>query len=173
MTKTISIQYYTTAVGELILGATDGRLCVCDWRYRKMRDAVDSRIKKTLNAEFVEQGDAVIDLAIRQLEEYFLQQRRDFDVPLLTAGTSFQKLVWDQLQQIPYGSVASYKQLAEKMDNPKAVRAVASANGANALSILVPCHRIIGSNGQLVGYAGGLPAKQKLLSLESDLFALS
>lgn len=173
MTKTISIQYYTTAVGELILGATDGRLCVCDWRYRKMRDAVDSRIKKTLNAAFVEQGDAVIDLAIRQLEEYFLQQRREFDVPLLMAGTSFQKLVWEQLQQIPYGSVASYKQLAEKMDNPKAVRAVASANGANALSILVPCHRIIGSNGQLVGYAGGLPAKQKLLSLESDLFALS
>ena len=173
MTKTISIQYYTTAVGELILGATDGRLCLCDWRYRKMRDAVDNRIKKTLNAEFVEQGDAVIDLAIQQLEEYFLQQRRDFNVPLLTAGTGFQKLVWEQLQKIPYGSVASYKQLAEKMDNPKAVRAVASANGANALSILVPCHRIIGSNGQLVGYAGGLPAKQKLLALESDLFALS
>jgi len=171
--KAISIQYYTTAVGELVLGAMDGRLCLCDWRYRKMRDAVDSRIKKTLRADFVEQGDAVIDLAIRQLEAYFLQQRREFDVPLLTAGTPFQNLVWDQLQQIPYGSVASYKQLAENMDKASAVRAVASANGANALSIFIPCHRIIGSNGQLVGYAGGLPAKQKLLALESDLFALS
>lgn len=171
--NTIHTQFYPTAFGELILGALDGQLCLADWRYRKMRTAVDTRLATKLNARFVEQHDAVIDLAIEQLEQYFLQQRQQFDIPLLTAGTEFQKAVWDQLQQIPYGSVASYKELAEAMGNPKGVRAVASANGANSLSIIIPCHRIIGSNGQLVGYAGGLPAKQKLLALECDLFALS
>jgi len=85
-------------------------------------------------------------------------------------GTDFQRSVWDGLMQIPYGTTFSYLELAKRIDNEKAVRAVASASGANAISILIPCHRIIGANGDLVGYAGGLPAKKKLLELESNLF---
>ncbi|HIP27800.1 MAG TPA: methylated-DNA--[protein]-cysteine S-methyltransferase, partial [Sulfurovum sp.] len=91
--------------------------------------------------------------------------------PLLMVGTDFQRSVWDGLIKIPYGTTASYLELSKNIDNEKAVRAVASANGANAISILIPCHRIIGSNGDLVGYAGGLSAKKKLLELESNLFS--
>jgi len=167
----IHIQHYPTALGELLLGSLDGQPCLCDWRYRKTRESVDRRLQSRLNARYVEKPDEVIDQAIAQLEQYFSQQREVFEVPLLLAGTDFQKAVWEQLQQIPFGQTASYLQLAERMNNPKAVRAVASANGANALSIFIPCHRIVGSNGQLVGYAGGLEAKRKLLGLERDLFA--
>jgi methylated-DNA-[protein]-cysteine S-methyltransferase len=88
----------------------------------------------------------------------------------LLVGSDFQKRVWQALQQVPFGSVSSYRQLAESIGNPKAVRAVANANGANAISIIIPCHRIIGSNGRLVGYAGGLKAKAALLKLEHNLF---
>lgn len=101
-----------------------------------------------------------------QLNQYFSKTRQQFDIPLDPLGTAFQKSVWDALQNIPYGETRSYKQLAEQLQQPSAIRAVAAANGANALSIFIPCHRIIGSSGELVGYAGGLPAKQRLLELE-------
>ena len=113
----------------------------------------------------------MIDATIVQLKEYFDGKRKTFDIPLLTIGTDFQKSVWDGLIKIPYGTKASYLELSKNIGNEKAVRAVASANGANAIGILIPCHRIIGSNGDLVGYAGGLPAKKKLLELESNLFS--
>jgi methylated-DNA-[protein]-cysteine S-methyltransferase len=104
------------------------------------------------------------------MKDYFAHERKDFNIPLLTVGTDFQKSVWEGLIKIPYGTTASYLELSKNIGNEKAVRAVASANGANAISILIPCHRIIGSNGDLVGYAGGLPAKKKLLELENNLF---
>ena len=162
----IAIQYYKTPFGELILGSFEDKLCLCDWRYRKMRTAIDSRIQKILNAEYKEENTAVINQAIIELEEYFQGNRTVFTIPIQLAGTDFQCEVWNALQQIPYGETMSYKELSQLMKNEKAIRAVASANGANALSILIPCHRIIGSNGDLVGYAGGLPAKKKLLELE-------
>jgi methylated-DNA-[protein]-cysteine S-methyltransferase len=167
----INIQYFESTYGELILGSHDGKLCLCDWRYRKKRDAVDRRIKAGLNAEYLEQDDSILSAARRQLNEYFGHQRKIFDIPLLTVGTPFQKRVWDSLSKIPFGATASYLQLAEDIGDRNAVRAVASANGANALSIFVPCHRIIGSNGQLVGYAGGTRVKADLLRLEFDLFS--
>jgi len=101
-------------------------------------------------------------------EEYFASKRTQFEIPLLLLGTDFQKLVWNALIEVPYGETASYLELAKSISKPKAVRAVATANGANAISILVPCHRIIGSNGDLVGYAGGLSTKKKLLELERE-----
>ncbi len=164
----ISIQYYKSPCGELLLGAFDDRLCLCDWRYRKQRTQVDSRLQRYLDADYVEQGAALIDQAIEQLEQYFCQQRTAFDMPLLFAGTDFQQAVWQALVAIPHGELASYSELARKLGRPDAVRAVASANGANALSIFVPCHRIVGSDGALTGYAGGLAAKQKLLTLEQS-----
>ncbi len=114
----------------------------------------------------------MIENTIAQLEEYFQGKRKMFDIPLLTIGTGFQKSVWEGLLQIPYSKTASYLQLAKNIGNEKAVRAVASANGANTIGIIIPCHRIIGSNGNLVGYAGGLPAKKKLLDIERNLFTL-
>ena len=166
--KAIYIQYHQTSVGELILGSYEGELCLCDWKFRKSRMAVDKRIKSCLCAEFVEENTEIITLATQQLNEYFEQKRTKFTVPLLFCGTEFQKSVWNELLKIPYGKTVSYRELSANLNNPQAIRAVASANGANALSIFVPCHRIIGSDNQLVGYAGGLQAKRKLLELEKN-----
>ncbi len=168
--KQINIKYYESPVGEILLGSYDGRLCLADWRYRKMRTAIDSRIQKALQAQYVEESSEVIEETIRQLEEYFTHKRKVFDIPLLMLGTDFQKSVWKGLISIPYGKTASYLELAKNIGNEKAVRAVASANGANAISILIPCHRVIGSDGSLRGYAGGLDVKRKLLEIESNLF---
>lgn len=162
----ILIKNYKSPMGELVLGSYQNQLCLCDWKYRKMRQAVDERIKNGLKAEF-EDGEAeVLDNTIHQLKEYFDRNRETFDIPFLLVGTPFQKTVWAALQAIHFGKTASYLDLSRNLGNPDAIRAVASANGANALSILIPCHRIIGSDGSLVGYAGGLDTKRKLLMLE-------
>ena len=166
----INIQIYRSPVGELILGSYDNRLCLCDWRYRHKRNSIDARIQKGLGVEYQKKSDRLVRQAIDQLEEYFSHSRKQFDIPLLMVGTEFQKAVWNGLLDIPYGHTSSYAQLAERIDRKQSVRAVAGANGANALSLFIPCHRIIGRQGDLVGYAGGLQAKQKLLDLESDLF---
>jgi methylated-DNA-[protein]-cysteine S-methyltransferase len=105
--------------------------------------------------------------AARQLDEYFDGRRKAFNLPLDPQGTPFQKQVWEQLHRIPYGQTISYKTLAERIGNPSAVRAVGAANGANPLPIVVPCHRVIGADGSLVGFGGGLPLKKYLLELEN------
>lgn len=166
------IQYFKTSYGELVLGSFNEKLCMCDWRYRRMRTTVDNRLKKGLQATFIEEDNGILKATRQQLDEYFSYKRKKFDIPLLMVGTEFQKSVWNILMQIPFGMTSSYLNLVEKIGNKKAVRAVASANGANAISIFIPCHRIIGSNGDLVGYAGGLQAKEKLLALEQSLFDL-
>ncbi len=168
----IYIRYHKTNYGELVLGSFEDKLCLCDWRYRKMRAAIDARLTKSLRATFEEKNSQVLNNAIQQLDEYFDGGRKSFDLPLLMPGSDFQKRVWCELIKIPFGETSSYLQLAERIGNKKAVRAVANANGANAISIIVPCHRIIGSNGELVGYAGGLATKEKLLKLEHNLFTL-
>ena len=162
----ILTQTYKSPFGELVLGVFQDQLCLCDWKYRKMREAVDSRLTKGLQAEMEEGNHPVLEQAIQELEEYFSGKRTHFDIPVLTVGSDFQKSVWEALQRIPFGETRSYLQLSLELGNPDAIRAVASANGANALSILIPCHRIIGSDGSLVGYAGGLDAKKRLLKLE-------
>lgn len=101
-----------------------------------------------------------------QLSEYFLGTRKSFDVPFVTKGTAFQELVWEALCQIPYGQTRSYKQVAQMIGHPRAARAVGMANNKNPLPILIPCHRVIGANGKLVGYGGGLTLKEDLLELE-------
>ena len=108
----------------------------------------------------------LLDEPVRQLTEYFGGKLKAFDVPVAPVGTAFQQAVWLQLQAIPYGETISYGELARRLGNPKAVRAVGLANGSNPISIIIPCHRVIGSNGSLVGYGGGLPTKQALLALE-------
>ena len=158
-----------TPFGELILGSFKDELCLCDWRYRKMRASIDVRLQRGLNASYDEGSSSVIENAITQLQQYFLGERTAFELPLNIVGTDFQRNVWRALQQVPYGNTWSYSELTTKVAEPTAIRAVASANGANAISIIIPCHRIIGSSGELVGYAGGLRAKQELLELEGAL----
>jgi methylated-DNA-[protein]-cysteine S-methyltransferase len=104
--------------------------------------------------------------AVRQLKEYFAGKRTDFDLPLAPDGTQFQRSVWERLQEIPYGETISYGELAKRVGNPKASRAVGAANGCNPIPIVIPCHRVIGSNGKLTGFGGGLPTKEALLALE-------
>lgn len=114
-------------------------------------------------------GEAPEGLALavfRELDEYFQGKRKTFDIPLRTHGTPFQEKVWAALRAIPYGEVRSYKEVAEAIGHPKAYRAVGMANNANPIFIIVPCHRVIGSDGSLTGYGGGLPMKKALLSLE-------
>ncbi len=169
----INIQYYKTKIGELILGSFDDRLCLLDFRYRKMRTAVDNRIKIGLEADFLEQNDATLTKAKEQIDEYLTGNRKEFDIPLLMIGTGFQKSVWNALIKIPYGATSTYLQLAKNINNAEAVRAVANANGANAIALAIPCHRIINSNGDLGGYGGGLTVKKRLLKLEQSNCALS
>jgi len=163
----VRLFYYQTPVGELILGDFQGGLCLADWRFRKRREAIDSRIGKALNATFVETSSPLLIAAIEQLDAYFAGDLHEFDLPLHLVGTPFQQKVWRTLSRIPFGQTETYLGLSKKLGNENAIRAVAAANGANAIAIIIPCHRIIGSDGSLVGYAGGLPAKNKLLALEN------
>lgn len=112
--------------------------------------------------------DAVLERACAQLQEYFAGRRRTFDLPLAPTGTAFQRAVWRALEDIPYGRTESYGTLADRVGRPRAVRAVGAANGRNPISIIVPCHRVIGADGSLTGYGGGLDAKRFLLALEAQ-----
>jgi len=112
--------------------------------------------------------DKLTDMAAAQLIEYFNKKRREFDIPLEPHGTIFQKSVWTALQGIPYNETRSYKQIAEAIKNPKANRAVGMANNKNPIWIIIPCHRVIGADGSLTGYGGGLEMKEKLLKLEAE-----
>ncbi len=167
MSKWIHTEVYSTPYGELILGSHEDQLCLCDWRYRKSRESIDRRIQDGFKASFVEAGSLVIERSKEQLIEYFKGKRKKFELPILLVGTEFQKRVWRSLLEIPYGKTQSYLSLAGKLGDEKAIRAVARANGENAISIVVPCHRILGSDGSLTGYAGGVRVKKKLLQLEN------
>ena len=167
--NTVQIQYYQSPCGKLILGSFENKLCMCDWVVSEARRAtIDKRIQKALNSQYAIENSEVLTQTISQLDEYFSRQRTTFDIPLLLVGTEFQKSVWNELLNIPYGTTISYAQLSQRLDNPKAIRAVASSNGANSISILIPCHRVIGSDHKLTGYAGGLVAKKTLVELESN-----
>lgn len=163
----IKTKCYESPCGILQLGTFHDKLCLCDWQVEKHRDHVDKRLKRVLHADFEYGTTAIIEKAIVQLDEFFAGERKDFDVPLLFVGTDFQKKVWNELLKIPFGDTISYGEMACRIGMPKAVRAVANANGANAISIFAPCHRVIGSDGSLTGYGGGLAAKKMLLNLET------
>ena len=164
--RRILVQTYHSPCGDLLLGSMGERLCLCNWAIEKHPGRVDRRLQTLLSARYEEGSSDIIREAARQLDEYFGLERREFELPLLFAGTCFQKKVWQSLQEIPYGQTISYGVMAKRLGMPKAVRAVANANGANAISIIVPCHRVTGSNRSLTGYGGGLEAKRFLLDLE-------
>ena len=164
--NTIFIQYFKTAIGELIIGCFENQICLLDYRYRKMRSRVDTLIQTGLNAEYIEKETPLLREVQLQVEAYLDGTRSVFTFPIKMVGTAFQCSVWEALLSIPYGKTMSYLKLAKQIGDEKAVRAVASANGANALALIIPCHRVIGSTNKLVGYAGGIPIKKRLLKLE-------
>jgi methylated-DNA-[protein]-cysteine S-methyltransferase len=166
-TRYATTRYTTTdsPIGELVLIADDIGLT------QLHRQALGRPV--TIKAEW-QRDDTGLKAASTQLAEYFAGDRTRFTMPLSLRGSSFQKQVWAALLEIPYGETASYGQIAARVGHPTGARAVGLANGQNPLPIIVPCHRVIGADGSLVGYGGGLPAKQFLLSLEashSGLFA--
>lgn len=148
----MSIFYYSSPVGVLEIKSTESHIT----------QLLFKESAKTSS----ENIPAVMKECIRQLDEYFSGNRKDFTLPLAPEGTTFQRSVWKALQTIPYGQTISYKELAERVENPKACRAVGTANGRNPIAIIIPCHRVIAANGTLGGYAGGLDIKTILLKLE-------
>ena len=162
----IRTQVHRTEIGELVLGSCDGGLCLLAFGDRETRREAGGVIARRLNATFIEQDDAVLQEAIRQIDEYLSGRRKEFDIPLLMVGTDFQSRVWRELMEVPYGATATYSQIARRIGNERAARAVGSACKVNPIAIIVPCHRIIGSDGGPGGYGGGLTLKEKLLKLE-------
>lgn len=163
---TVKVAYYWSPAGEMMIGSYGERICLCDWVDNRRRRVIDRRICRHWNTVYEEGSSDVVDEAVHQLNEYFVGKRRDFSIPIMHIGTGFQCLVWQELMKIPYGATVSYGELARRIQSPKAVRAVAAAIASNPISILVPCHRVIGGDGKPTGYAGGFHAKQLLLELE-------
>lgn len=149
------------------------KICLADWITDRGVRPIIPRLCRMLSANVVEAESDVIRDAKTQLAEYFAGKRKNFTVPLLCLGTDFQCRVWAELCRIPYGETISYAQQASRLGNPKAVRAVASANSMNAISIIIPCHRVISSNYAIGGYRGGVAAKQYLLDLEQNAVQLT
>jgi len=150
-------RFLDTPIGQLLLAADAGGLRRIVFMNGRRREPFDPAWR---------QHPAAFDDAVSQLEEYFAGKRRQFALPLAPEGPPFQQRVWNALLDIPYGSTVSYGQLAATIGQPKASRAVGLANGSNPLPIVIPCHRVIGTNGTLTGYGGGLAIKQRLLALE-------
>jgi len=155
--------WYESPVGPLLLAGSRAGLNYVS--FSSGRHAV------SIDPEWTEDR-SLFDGVIEQLSEYFAGERKTFSLTLIPEGTEFQRAVWSELQNIPYGETLSYKDLAERIGKPKAVRAVGAANGANPIPIIIPCHRVIGNDGSLTGFGGGLPVKKRLLELESRQLAL-
>lgn len=155
-----SFSYFDYPVGRIGIAAEDGFICGIYLLDEKIPESfTESSTSKDNISDIILKAD-------KQLNEYFAGKRKDFDLPLKMHGTDFQKSVWEALLTIPYGETKSYKDIAVQIGNEKACRAVGMANNRNPISIVVPCHRVIGHDGTLVGYGGGLEVKQKLLDLE-------
>ncbi|MBR1769347.1 MAG: methylated-DNA--[Bacteroidales bacterium] len=163
---TIKVQTYESPCGKLILGTYGEKLCLCDWEDEKRHPKIKKRISKLLHSEYTIEKSPLLVKVSEELDEYFSGERQEFDIPLLLLGSEFQKKVWQSLLSVPYGKTISYGMLAKEIGDSKSARAVACANGANAISVFVPCHRVIGSDNSLTGYGGGLGAKRYLLNLE-------
>jgi AraC family transcriptional regulator, regulatory protein of adaptative response / methylated-DNA-[protein]-cysteine methyltransferase len=163
MIRTVKIE---SPLGELLAGATDDGICLLEFNNGK-RAVTEAEDLVRLLDQPIEDGlnEHLIKL-INEIDQYFKGSLREFTVQLVTPGTDFQKVVWQKLLEIPYGTTRSYQEQAKALNRPHSVRAVANANGMNRIAIVIPCHRVIGSNGSLTGYGGGLRTKQWLLDHE-------
>ena len=157
-----------TPIGEMDLLATERGICLLEFDVRTDLDEEIESIRKDFDAVLqIGENRHTLELK-KQLKEYFELKRKVFSVPTVLLGTDFQKKVWTELKKIPFGSTITYKEQSEKLGDVKAIRAVAKANGSNKIAIVIPCHRVLGSDGKLTGYAGGIDRKRFLLSLERN-----
>lgn len=157
-----------TPIGEIYAASIGDKICLLDFVDSKEYEPIFNKLRQEFNAEMEYKTSPTLEQLRTELEEYFEGKRKDFQVETIQSGTPFQEKVWKILENIPYGTTISYKEEALQMGNIKASRAVANANGRNKISILVPCHRVVASNGKLGGYGGGLDRKIKLLELEAE-----
>lgn len=164
---------YISPCGVLMLAADDGKIKMCDWlnsrRHKRNIDRLMACVKAAGRDDAADdcRDNGILDILADRLGEYFVGERKCFGMEVEPVATNFQNRVWQELVRISYGMTVSYSVLAKRIGCPEAVRAVANAVGANPLSILIPCHRIVGAGGMLTGYAGGIEAKRRLLALES------
>ncbi|MEE9230103.1 MAG: methylated-DNA--[protein]-cysteine S-methyltransferase [Acidobacteriota bacterium] len=164
--EAIQICQVLTPLGPMVAGSVNEGICLLEFSDRRMLETQLRTLKKRLGIPLITSCGSHIKALQKQLNEYFEGRRKRFDLPLVTPGTPFQMRVWDRLKTIPYGECRTYKSQAKALGDPRAVRAIARANGDNQISIIIPCHRVIGSDGKLVGYGGGIWRKKYLLDLE-------
>jgi AraC family transcriptional regulator of adaptative response/methylated-DNA-[protein]-cysteine methyltransferase len=162
----IKITRIKTPLGGMVAGATENGICLLEFNDRDELPSEFAELSKLLNTTVKDGFSRHFWALKRQLKEYFKGKRKEFTIPLVTPGTEFQQAVWKEIRTIPFGSTKSYSEQARSLNNPDSVRAVAHANGTNRISIIIPCHRVIGSDGSLVGYGGGLTRKKWLLDHE-------
>lgn len=162
----VRVNRIVTPLGPMIAGASDEGVCLLEFAERRMLETQLRRLSERVGATFVPGSNEMLDRLDGELKEYFDGSRRTFEVPLVVSGTEFQQLAWNALLEIPYGETRSYEEQARAMGRPTAVRAVGRANGDNRIAIAIPCHRVVGADGTLTGYGGGLWRKQALLDLE-------
>jgi len=164
----ILISRFTTPLGPMFVCATENGICLLEFVDRRMLETEFKDLQKLLNAKIITGENEHIKQTKKEITEYFEGERKIFDVKIETPGTDFQNSVWNCLQEIEYGKTTTYQKQAIKIDNPKAIRAVASANGYNRISIIIPCHRVIGKDGKMTGYGGGIERKKWLIEHERN-----
>jgi AraC family transcriptional regulator of adaptative response/methylated-DNA-[protein]-cysteine methyltransferase len=163
MIKTTIIE---TPLGEMAAAATKEGICLLEFTSRPALESEFNKLALTFNETIKSGSNKHLRALKKQLKEYFKGKRKEFSIPIITPGTEFQQTVWNALKKIPYGITISYLEQARSINKPGAVRAVANANGSNRIAIIIPCHRVIGSDGNLVGYGGGLEKKKWLIDHE-------
>ena len=168
----INFEILDTPLGKMLACATDKGLCMLEFIDRRAFVTEMKDLKRLLRATIEPGSNKILKQVEKELNEYFEKKRKKFNAPLVTPGTEFQNAVWKKLLDIPFGETRSYKQQSIAVGNLGAIRAVGTANGANRISIIVPCHRVIGENGNLTGYGGGLKRKRWLLDFESGNMSL-
>lgn len=171
-TEPVLVSHIETPLGTMVAGATQEELVLLEFADRPMLPTQLQRLSTRLGCICAPGNSPVLDALRSQLEKFFTGMRLEFDIPLRAPGTEFQERVWRALRTIPAGTTRSYSDVATAIGQPTAVRAVARANGDNRIAILIPCHRVIGSDGTLTGYGGGLWRKQRLLDLEMGVESL-
>jgi AraC family transcriptional regulator, regulatory protein of adaptative response / methylated-DNA-[protein]-cysteine methyltransferase len=162
----ITITKIETELDIMIAGAVDEGICLLEFSDRRMLNTEYKDLARYFKTTFEEGKNRHFRILTEQLKEYFEGSRKEFSVPLITPGTDFQQAVWKELMRIPYGTTRSYMEQSVALGKPDSIRAVANANGMNRISIIIPCHRVIGSDGRLTGYGGGLKRKKWLLEHE-------
>jgi AraC family transcriptional regulator of adaptative response/methylated-DNA-[protein]-cysteine methyltransferase len=164
--SSIWINRIGTPLGSMIMGVHDSGLCLLEFAERRMLETQLTRLRQRMGRVFLPGDHPLMQQVKKQLDAYFEGTLRNFSIPLQAPGTAFQEAVWDALRQIPYGAMRSYSDIAATIAHPDAVRAVGRANGDNRIAIVIPCHRVVASDGELTGYGGGLWRKEFLLAME-------